>query len=121
MSTTRGPGQAWWESHLNAIDCEGISVKAYARRVGIDESSLYYWRRRLRTQAQGLQQPPVHSSSVGALSPKRFVSLVVDTDRDASRTYHTLILGSGLRLELSSLPNPQWLAQVSQALIVQGV
>lgn len=121
MSTTRGPGQAWWESHLNAIDCEGISVKAYARREGIDESSLYYWRRRIRIQTQGLQQSAIHSSNLSALSSKRFVSLVVDADLQARRAHHTLILGSGLRLELSSLPNPQWLAQVSQAFSVQGL
>ena len=121
MSTTRGPGQAWWESHLNAIDCEGISVKAYARREGIDESSLYYWRRRIRIQTQGLQQLCTHTANTSALSSRRFVSLVVDADLEASSTHHTLILGAGLRLELSSLPKPQWLAQVSQALSVKGL
>ena len=24
MPTTNGPGQAYWEAHLNAIDAEGI-------------------------------------------------------------------------------------------------
>lgn len=57
MSTTRGSGQAWWESHLNAIVHEGIGAKAYARREGLDVSSLYYWRRRIKAQIHGPQQP----------------------------------------------------------------
>jgi hypothetical protein len=120
MSTTRGPGQAWWESHLNAIAREGITVKAYARREGLDESSLYYWRRRIRTQTQGPQQPVIDRSSVDAPSSRRFVSVAVNATHDATGARHVLILDSSLRLELSSLPNPQWLAQVSQALSAQA-
>ena len=119
MSTTRGPGQAWRESHLNAIDCEGITVKAYARREGIDESSLYYWRRRLRAQIQGPQSPAFERSNVAPPSSARFVSVCVNAVHDATDAHAVLILGSGLRLELSSLPSPQWLAQVSLALTAQ--
>ena len=120
MSTTRGPGQAWWEFHLNAIAREGIAVKAYARREGLDESSLYYWRRRLRAHIQGPQPPALeHSNGGSPPSSARFVSVCVNPVRDATDTHSVLILASGLRLELSSLPSPQWLAQVSLALTAQ--
>ena len=42
---------------------------------------------------------------------------VGDTPAQSGRCL--LILTSGVRLELSSLPSPQWLAQVSQALAMQ--
>ena len=120
MSTTRGPGQAWWEFHLNAIAREGIAVKAYARREGLDESSLYYWRRRLRAQIQGPQPLALeHSNGGSPPSSARFVSVCVNPVRDATDTHSVLILASGLRLELSALPSPQWLAQVSLALTAQ--
>ena len=121
MSTTRGPGQAWWQSHLDTIDREGIAVKAYARREGLDESSLYYWRRRIGLQSQDPQQPAAHRSDDDAPSCGRFMAVRVETVGQTSVPHHVLILGSGLRLELSSLPNPQWLAQVNQALMIQEV
>lgn len=45
MSAKRGPGQAWWASHLDAIAREGIDATAYAKREGLAVSNLYYWRR----------------------------------------------------------------------------
>jgi len=53
MSTTKGPGQAWWESHLNAIASEGIDAKTYAQREGLAVSNLYYWRRRIKGKRPG--------------------------------------------------------------------
>ena len=43
MSGKRGPGQAWWQSHLDAIVREGIDTTAYAKREGLAVSNLYYW------------------------------------------------------------------------------
>lgn len=53
MSTTHGPGQAYWEAHLKAIETEGIDAKAYAKREGLAVSNLYYWRQRLKLQNAG--------------------------------------------------------------------
>ena len=121
MSTTRGPGQAWWESHLNAIASEGIDAKTYARREGLSVSNLYYWRRRIKAQIHGPLQPAPRSTvAVTAPPSRRFVPVVtLGTNSDHTIDRHVLILNSGLRLELSSLPNPQWLAQVSQAMALQ--
>ena len=38
--------QVDWATHLSAIEAEGISVQAYARREALSAASLYYWRRR---------------------------------------------------------------------------
>jgi hypothetical protein len=119
MSTSRGPGQAWWETHLNAIAREGIGAKAYARREGLPVSSLYYWRRRLKAPQQGPHQP-VQSPSPSAPQRQRlFVPVNTNADSVPASRY-VLLLGAGLRLELPGLPSPQWLAQVSQALDVQA-
>ncbi len=119
MSTSRGPGQAWWESHLNAIAREGMGFKAYAQREGLNESSLYYWRRRIRAQTQD-PQPSAHGNSALNGRPSgHFVPVMLNANRDSTNAHHVLILGSGLRLELASRPTPQWLAQVSQAMAAQ--
>ena len=120
MSTTKGPGQAWWESHLNAIASEGIDAKTYAQREGLAVSNLYYWRRRIKAQIHGPLQPaPRSTMAVTAPPSRRFVSVTLGANSDHTINRHVLILGSGLRLELSSLPTPQWLAQVSQAIAAQ--
>ena len=75
MSTTRGPGQAWWESHLNAINCEGITVKAYARREGIDET-------RITHEGKGLSEPkfsPEDEQRLGAWINRRIEIDLIDT------------------------------------------
>ena len=120
MSTTKGPGQAWWESHLNAIASEGIDAKTYAQREGLTVSNLYYWRRRIKAQIHGPLQPALRSTAAQTAPPsRRFVPVTLGTNSDHTIDRHVLILGSGLRLELSSLPTPQWLAQVSQAMAAQ--
>ena len=120
MSTTKGPGQAWWESHLNAIASEGIDAKTYAQREGLAVSNLYYWRRRIKAQIHGPLQPAPRSTVAQTAPPsRRFVSVTLGANNDHTIDRHVLILGSGLRLELSSLPTPQWLAQVSQAMAAQ--
>ena len=120
MSTAKGPGQAWWESHLNAIDSEGIDAKTYAQREGLAVSNLYYWRRRIKAQIHGpLQAAPRSTVALIAPPSHRFVPVTLATNNERTIDRHVLILGSGLRLELSSLPTPQWLAQVSQAMAAQ--
>lgn len=117
MSTSRGPGQAWWETHLNAIAREGIGTKAYAQREGLPVSSLYYWRRRLK--ARKLNTPQSGPSAPTAVA-RRFVPVSVGNTANAelagANDRYVLALGDGLRLELPGLPSPQWLAQVRQAL-----
>ena len=94
-----------WEGHVAAIDREAISVNAYAKREGISAAALYYWRQKFRASAK-----------VPTTVPGTFVQLrVAELVGIDSGTGCTLVLASGLRLEMSSLPSPEWLASLARA------
>jgi len=113
MSDGKIRDQAYWEAHLESITREGIDTKAYAQHDRIAVSSLYYWRRRLRAQCHGPQQP---TNSAGATATRLFVPVNMSAESGPAAGRYVLSLGAGVRLELPGLPSPQWLAQVSQAL-----
>ena len=97
-------GRKYWSGHLAAIEAEGVTTKAYAEREGLAVGSLYEWRRRLKS-GQPTQRRP--QGGVG------FVSVQV---RPVSEPMGcTLAIGAGVRLELSQLPSPEWLAALSAA------
>ena len=119
MSTSRGPGQAWWEMYLDVIAREGIATKTYAQREGLPVSILYYWRRRLKALKLDTPQP---NTRAGAPVARQFVPVslgVTGPDPTGAANRYVLTLDGGLRLELPGLPSPQWLAQVNQALAEQ--
>jgi len=97
----------YWAEHVAAIEREAIFASVYAKREGLSPAALYYWQRKLRTAAQvGEAAKPV-----GA-----FVQLRVSERSDArSGAACTLVLASGVRLEMASLPAPEWLAGVARA------
>lgn len=98
----------FWLAHVAAIKREGISTAAYAERHGLAAKSLYYWQRKLRTA------PP---ATPRASSGSTFVALRV-AEPVAVRQPHTactLILSSGLRLEMTALPATEWLAALGRA------
>jgi len=100
-------GAEFWTAHVAAIKQEAISASAYAKRHGISLAALYYWQRKLNAAASksGLQ------SQAG-----KFVALRVADAVIASRsTPCTLILASGMRLEMPALPAPEWLAALGRA------
>lgn len=90
-----------WPAHLAAIEAEGISTQAYARREGISAATLYYWRRRLK--------PTVSSSAAVSLVP------VQVREEMAVAPRCTVWLAPGVRLELSTLPPASWLSEVTAA------
>ena len=79
----------------------------YARQHGLTLASLYYWRRKLTLAAAvGGSSGPAH----------KFVALhVLDSAAVAATNPCTLVLRSGLRLELAALPSPAWLLAFEQA------
>lgn len=102
-------GRKYWSDHLASIEVEGVTTKAYAEREGLAVGSLYAWRRRLKS-GQPAQRRPQGGSG--------FVSVRV---RSASEPMGcTLAIGAGMRLELSQLPNPEWLAALSAAVSERG-
>jgi transposase-like protein len=97
----------FWTSHVEALQREGVAVSIYASRNGLALASLYYWRRKLKMAAD--------AGAVGAATSK-FVALRLVSDTPAvSAAACTLLLVSGLRLEMTALPSPSWLAAFEQA------
>ncbi len=96
-------GTEFWVGHVAAAKREAISGSAYAKQHGISVAALYYWQRKLNETASAGQ--------VG-----KFVALrVADAGIAPQLTACTLMLGSDLRLEISALPTPEWLAALGRA------
>lgn len=96
----------FWSSHVEACRREGGAMSLYARQHGLTLASLYYWRRKLNLAAGDSTSVP----------PNKFIALrVVDAAAGAATGACTLVLRSGLRLELAALPSPAWLLALEQA------
>jgi transposase-like protein len=92
----------FWQAHVEAANREGTSTSAYAKRHGVPVKSLYRWQGKLMSSTP----PPASANSASA-----FISLrVVDTATPGSAMGCSLMLGSGLRLDMAVLPSPDWLA-----------
>lgn len=103
----------YWSNHLTAIKTQGIAASAYAKQHELSVASLYYWQRKLQLGAAP------HSVAVAAPKPQsKFVALRV-SDAVAGMSPPSwccaLVLTGGMRLEMSALPDPQWLAAVGRA------
>jgi hypothetical protein len=106
-------GSAFWLEHVAAANRQLISTNEYAKRHGIAVKRLYYWQRKLRTGA-ATGATPVRASQAKAVVAVRVAEPVVE-QRQAGCT---LVLESGVRLEMSMLPSPAWLIALGRA--VQG-
>jgi transposase-like protein len=106
----------YWSSHLAAIKTQGVATSEYASQHGISLTSLYYWRSKLLSESLS----PLASAPV-ATEPKpqsKFVTLRVGDavpEMSASLPCCTLVWSGGMRLEMSALPDPLWLAAVGRA------
>lgn len=97
-------GTEFWVAHVAAAKREGTPSNVYARRQGISVSALYYWQRKLK-----------ESDKAGApVQASKFVALRIAAG-GAHQNNCTLELPSGLRLEMSALPSPDWLAALARA------
>lgn len=108
-----------WSNHIEAIKTQGISTRAYAKRHDITLSSLYYWQRKLKS---ALPVPAKAEPVAAAKQPSKFVALrITGPERvmPAAPTHCTLVLAGGIRLEIPTLPSPQWLADLGRC--AQGV
>lgn len=107
--------QHYWSKHIAAIKLQGITTVAYARQHGLALATLYYWQRKLRSATTvGAGNDPTQVSR----RPSKFITLTVgDPLHDVARprTPCTLVLAGGMRLEMSTLPDPQWLAAVGRS------
>ena len=103
-----------WSGHVAAIKTQGISTRAYARQHDLALSTLYYWQRKLQPATVGgaKAKPVAANTQVG-----KFVALRVrDLGDEVARatTGCTLVLTGGMRLEMTALPEPQWLAALGR-------
>jgi hypothetical protein len=95
-------GKQFWATHVAAIEREAISANAYARRESLSVVAIYYWQRKLRAKAE------VNDAAKAAGA---FVQLRVADNVDLHGAANcTLVLASGMRLEMVGLPAPEWLA-----------
>ena len=99
-------GTQVWVEHVAAVKREGLSAVAYARQHGISIKSLYYWQHKLKVAA--LAKPGRTSN---------FVAVRLG-EAPMLRAGHgcTLVLPSGLRLEMSALPSTEWLATLTRSM-----
>ena len=103
-----------WQFHLDQIDQEGISTKAYAAREGLSLQSLYQWRHELKRRRA---DDPV-SLTITPRSPGKFVQVpVVAPDLSSQSALRcSLVLPSGVRLEMSDLPSIGWITALAHEL-----
>ena len=102
-----------WASHVAAIKAQGISTTDYARRHGLAKSTLYRWQRKLQRASSQIAKP----DNVRAPAPSKFIALRMSEPQrimPTEPTHCTLVLSGGMRLEMPTLPAPQWLAQLSR-------
>ena len=98
-------GSDFWLGHVAAIRREGVSASAYAKWHGIAVKRLYYWQRKAEAAA-----------SASATQAGAFIALRVESPVGARAPNHcTLLLISGVRLEMTTLPSPEWLAALGRA------
>ena len=96
-------GTEFWAAHVAAVKLEVISASEYARRHGLSVAALYYWQRKLKANT-GVSEAGQES---------KFVALRVAAQRSSPCT---MVLPSGLQLEMSALPTPEWLAALGRAM-----
>ncbi|MDA0822706.1 MAG: cobyrinic acid ac-diamide synthase [Proteobacteria bacterium] len=107
----------YWSKHLRAIVVEGVTTKAYAEREGLSAARLYWWRSRLASEvSQGREAHDVRVIAKPVVPPpfNQFVPLELKGMASPS-VRCTLVLGSGLRLELIELPPAAWLTELGAA------
>ena len=111
----------FWAQHLEAIANEGIRTKGYADREGLDVSKLYQWRKRLNRNNTGSSasvKPAVIPEAGSQNSLSQFIR--VNAPSSPARFGCQLEFPSSLRLNLSALPDPQWLAALNATLHATG-
>ena len=76
--SSRNELAAWYSAALDAQVASGLSVAAYAERIGVSVPTLYQWRRRLGSPTHGTERGPelIEVSLTGAGS-RRVDGLVV--------------------------------------------
>lgn len=102
-----------WVGHVATLKSSRQSAVAYAAEHKLPLRNLYQWRRKLRlAQAGPRAARPV---SMDRSNAQQFVAVRVAPEMvNRSSGICSLVLASGLRLEMMSLPEPDWLLALSR-------
>jgi transposase-like protein len=93
----------FWRERVTAIERDGWVSSEYARTHDLSVTALYYWRAKLRAMTAPTD------------TPNKFVTLnVVPVQQVAPSTGCVLTIGA-VRMELGTLPAPDWLAALGAA------
>lgn len=110
--------QQFWSQHLAAIQSQGVSASAYAKQHGLALSSLYYWQRKLRAAAPASGALSAAATTATSKAPGQFITLSIG-DRLGQGAHLampcTLVLAGGVQLQMSALPDPQWLLALGRS------
>lgn len=106
---TKANGREFWEPHVEGLMASGLTSVAYAREHGLSVHALGWWRRKLKGASS-------KRSLTAAKKSPTFVALKVAEPMMLRSMTVTLAIGSDVRLQMSELPPPAWLAEVGVAL-----
>jgi hypothetical protein len=105
MTTTSPQTPAEWQQHLEQADAERLSLAAYAKINGLKINMLYYWRAKLRVVSTGTS---------ASSEPVKFAAVRISAAPTASA--FIINLPAQVSLQLSTLPDPHWLADLCRQL-----
>ena len=99
--------QNFWQQHVLQAQSHNGSLADYAKKHQLKANTLYYWVGIFKRTAQPKQL---------AIEPVSFSAVRVSSPTPAA--HYQLHLSSRLTLQCSSLPDPQWLAELCRQLDV---
>lgn len=101
--------QRYWLDHLRAASAQGVALAEYARVAQVDCDALYRWRALFKRKGVSLVETP------GAMPVSFAVVQLADTQASGAAGV-SVHVGALLQVRCASLPNPRWLAELSQCL-----
>ncbi|MAI47279.1 MAG: hypothetical protein CMB79_15775 [Filomicrobium sp.] len=96
--------QQFWLGHVEACEAEGVSMKTYAERHGLNLQSFYCWKGQLKKR--GLLSSPLSSTEDNAMLPVAFVA------SPGSRPSARILLANGITIEVPPGVSPEMLVRL---------
>jgi hypothetical protein len=101
--------QRYWLDHLRAASAQGLRLAEYARTAQVDSDALYRWRALFKRRGVSIAANP------GA-APVGFAAVRITTAEVSHSGAVMIHVGAAIQVCCASLPEPQWLAELSQRL-----
>ena len=102
--------EEFWMKHVEGLKRAGITATAYAKQHGLVVKTFLTWRRKLMLAAVGH-----HQDKKAAFVALRVAAPIVEQKQPDC----VVCFPCGLRIEMATLPAPQWLSELGYA--IQGV